>query len=163
DADVCDTTHCQVYPGVGRVSRPIEQAASATAGIFALYDGRPIEALYCTDCGGRTESSENAWRGAKPLPYLRSVEDAPAPGQPPYCVIDRDHCWQIELSPARVKQLVGSVDRLRAAITAETEGGHAREIAFFQAPAAASDDEEDPGDAEPLAATPLKSFRASQW
>src|SRR5439155_7750555 len=35
--DLCDTTHCQVYPGIGRVPKSIDAAVAATTGIYTLY------------------------------------------------------------------------------------------------------------------------------
>ncbi|MCL6615331.1 MAG: SpoIID/LytB domain-containing protein, partial [Firmicutes bacterium] len=49
----------------------IERAVQETRGIVLLYDGRPIEAVYHSTCGGRTEDAAAVW--GRPVPYLKSV------------------------------------------------------------------------------------------
>jgi stage II sporulation protein D len=49
----------------------INEAVNETAGQVALYDGKPIEALFFSTSSGQTENSEDYY-GSK-LPYLRSV------------------------------------------------------------------------------------------
>lgn len=68
--DLCATPACQVYRGVG-AERPLsDEAVSETAGEVLTYDGQPIDALYTSTCGGRTENAENVFSEAKP--YLVS-------------------------------------------------------------------------------------------
>ncbi len=50
------------------------RAVDETRGIIATYDGEPINALYTSTCGGRTEDSENIFNQA--VPYLRGRECA---------------------------------------------------------------------------------------
>jgi len=50
----------------------INEAVDSTRGEIILYDSQPIDALYCSTCGGRTESSEAVWGGK--IPYLSSVK-----------------------------------------------------------------------------------------
>lgn len=50
----------------------ISEAVDATAGQIAVYLGKPIDPVYHSTCGGRTENSEDVW--ANVVPYLRSVE-----------------------------------------------------------------------------------------
>src|SRR5207244_10487703 len=45
-----------------------------TRGVIATYNGEPINALYTSTCGGRTEDSENIFNEA--VPYLRGRECA---------------------------------------------------------------------------------------
>lgn len=68
-ANVCTTTHCQVWKNV-RFSRT-DQAVEATRGVFATYRGSIIRAFYFGHCDGRTRNSEDVWVQA--LPYCRSV------------------------------------------------------------------------------------------
>ncbi|HEX6989885.1 MAG TPA: stage II sporulation protein D [Bacillota bacterium] len=49
----------------------IEQAVEATRGLILMYDGRPIDAVYHSTSGGRTEAAEYVW--GQPVPYLTSV------------------------------------------------------------------------------------------
>jgi len=49
----------------------IEEAVAATRGLIVTFGGLPIDPVYHSTCGGRTENSEDVWQEA--LPYLRSV------------------------------------------------------------------------------------------
>ncbi|MGQ9778769.1 MAG: stage II sporulation protein D [Bacillota bacterium] len=49
----------------------IERAVWETRGIILLYEGRPIEAVYHSTCGGRTEDAAAVW--GRSFPYLISV------------------------------------------------------------------------------------------
>lgn len=78
DADLCTTTHCQVWtPATDPRS---DAAIEATAGVVAVFQGRIIHALYFAACDGRTRSIEEVWPQYS-VPYLRSVV-CPAPQQP---------------------------------------------------------------------------------
>lgn len=68
-ANVCTTTHCQVWKNE-RYTRT-DQAVEATRGVFATYRGSIIRAFYFGHCDGRTRNSEDVWVQA--LPYCRSV------------------------------------------------------------------------------------------
>lgn len=69
--DICDTDTCQVYFGAGTEDPLATQAVNETRGVVATYNGQPINALYSSTCGGRTESVENIFD--EKLPYLVSV------------------------------------------------------------------------------------------
>ena len=73
--DLCDNQNCQAYGGVRSESERTQAAVAATAGIVAVFNGAPIDALYSANAGDVTESSEHVWGTA--VPYLRSV---PSPG-----------------------------------------------------------------------------------
>jgi len=94
--DICATTSCQVYAGVGVVRGPDgDRWASAierTAGEVLLYEGKPAQAMYHSTSGGRTEPIEDIF-ASTPKPYLAGAE---SPGEPsPY--VD----WSYEI-PAHV-------------------------------------------------------------
>jgi peptidoglycan hydrolase-like amidase len=69
--DICATDACQVYLGAGTEDALASQAVMETRGVIATYDGKPINALYSSTCGGRTENAENVF-GEK-VPYLVST------------------------------------------------------------------------------------------
>lgn len=71
--DLCTTTHCQVYTGVGAEKAASTAAIRATEGEVLFYGSEPIDALFHTDSGGMTENSENVWGSF--VPYLRAVKD----------------------------------------------------------------------------------------
>ncbi|MBC7235774.1 MAG: SpoIID/LytB domain-containing protein [Chloroflexi bacterium] len=69
-ADVCTTTHCQVWKPVHYDST--DRAVEDTHGIVARdAQGHIISAFYFAHCDGHTRNSEEVWGNA--LPYCRSV------------------------------------------------------------------------------------------
>jgi stage II sporulation protein D len=74
--DLLATDRSQVYNGVESEQELSTRAVVETAGLVIYYNNEPINALYTSTCGGRTENYENMFSG-KPVPYLRSVSCAP--------------------------------------------------------------------------------------
>lgn len=77
--DICDSTACQVYYGMNSQKEISDKAVDETKGIFALYTGEPILALYSSTAGGITEDWKNVYAYNQPQaldkPYLKSVVD----------------------------------------------------------------------------------------
>ncbi|MFW6238574.1 MAG: stage II sporulation protein D [Bacillota bacterium] len=84
EADVCtDVNHCQAYlsPAELRVRwgvlnyyynrKRIYSALEATRGEILVYQGEPVEALYHSNSGGRTENAVHVW--GTDVSYLQSV------------------------------------------------------------------------------------------
>ena len=69
--DVCATDACQVYFGARTEDSLATQAVTDTRGVVATYDGKPINALYSSTCGGRTEDAQNIFQ--EKVPYLVST------------------------------------------------------------------------------------------
>jgi peptidoglycan hydrolase-like amidase len=70
--DICATTTCQVYQGVG-VEHPLsDRAVAETAGLVATWGGRPIDAMYHSTCAGHTEDAA-ALLPERAAPYLKGV------------------------------------------------------------------------------------------
>ncbi|HEX4998114.1 MAG TPA: SpoIID/LytB domain-containing protein [Terriglobia bacterium] len=69
--DICNTDACQVYNGASTEHPLSSQAVRETRGAIAIYGGRPINALYSSTCGGRTENAENIFQDK--TPYLVST------------------------------------------------------------------------------------------
>jgi stage II sporulation protein D len=69
--DICNTDACQVYFGAGTEDPLASEAVAETRGVIATYEGKPINALYSSTCGGRTENADNIFE--EKLPYLVSV------------------------------------------------------------------------------------------
>ena len=68
--DLCATSACQVYRGYA-AERPLSNAAvTETAGEVLTFDGKLVDALYTSTCGGRTENAENVF--SQKEPYLVS-------------------------------------------------------------------------------------------
>jgi len=72
--DILPTTRSQVYRGLTSENPLSTRAVDETRGVVATYNGEPINALYTSTCGGRTEDSENIFNQA--IPYLRGRECA---------------------------------------------------------------------------------------
>ena len=70
--DLCDTPACQVYAGAGVEHRLSNRAVAETAGLVAVFDGEPIDAMYTSTCGGHTENSAELFSG-RAQPYLAGV------------------------------------------------------------------------------------------
>ena len=92
--NMCDSTHCQLYTGLGAVSAKARAASFATYGELLLYKGEPAAAFYHSVCGGRTEDMTFVWP-YEYKPYLVSVRDGP-PGRP-YCSIAPGFTWKTKL------------------------------------------------------------------
>lgn len=72
--DILPTTRSQVYRGLTSENPLSTRAVDETRGVIATYQGEPINALYTSTCGGRTEDSEKIFNDA--VPYLRARECA---------------------------------------------------------------------------------------
>lgn len=72
--DVCSTTHCQAYPGLGGENERTRRAAAETAGIRAWYNGALAHTYYYSSSGGGSEDVRNVW-GSIGYPYLCGVTD----------------------------------------------------------------------------------------
>jgi stage II sporulation protein D len=70
--DLLPTTRSQVYGGLSTEHPLSTRAVEETRGIVATYKDEPINALYTSTCGGRTEDVENIFNEA--TPYLRGRE-----------------------------------------------------------------------------------------
>src|SRR5205809_255852 len=69
--DICATDACQVYFGAGTEDPLASRAVTETHAVIATYDDKPINALYSSTCGGRTENAENIFD--ERVPYLVST------------------------------------------------------------------------------------------
>lgn len=72
--DLLPTTRSQVYRGLVSENTLSSRAVDETRGMIATYDGEPINALYTSTCGGRTEDAENIFNS--PVAYLKGRECA---------------------------------------------------------------------------------------
>ncbi|MCU0239953.1 MAG: SpoIID/LytB domain-containing protein [Pyrinomonadaceae bacterium] len=79
--DVFPTTMSQVYKGSNSETAMGNQAVTETKGVLALYQNKPIRAMYTSTCGGRTEDVKNIYTDYD-APYLKGVECAI--GEPKY-------------------------------------------------------------------------------
>lgn len=98
----------------------IEEAVKSTRGEILLYDSQPIDALYCSTCGGRTESASAVWGGK--ISYLQPVKCND-------CVQSQHYHEEIELANSSILRLVGGNDtQLKIKVLSRTPGGRAQKI-----------------------------------
>jgi stage II sporulation protein D len=75
---ICATTSCQVYRGLGVAEGPYGErwraAVGQTAGQVLLHQGRPADTLYFSTSNGRTYGNDEIF-GSSPVPYLRPVTE----------------------------------------------------------------------------------------
>ncbi len=68
--DFCDTTHCQFLREPPPSNHPAREAALQTRGLVLSFQGKPVEALYSSRCGGRTYSLAEVGMQAEAYPYF---------------------------------------------------------------------------------------------
>ncbi|MBE6871692.1 MAG: stage II sporulation protein D [Ruminococcaceae bacterium] len=89
DSAVCtDSSHCMAYLSLSSAQEKwgkdwtdkywqnIVDAVADTEGEILVYDGEPINALFCAASCGKTEASIEVWGGSD-VPYLQSVDSEP--------------------------------------------------------------------------------------
>ncbi|MDR2437165.1 MAG: SpoIID/LytB domain-containing protein, partial [Endomicrobium sp.] len=59
--DLCSTTHCQVYGGLGVETKKTNQAVSETRGEVLTFKGNLAQTVFHSTCGGRTEDPKYIW------------------------------------------------------------------------------------------------------
>lgn len=91
--DLCSITHCQVYGGADSEDDRSNKAVYDTAGEILKYDGRIINTLYHSSCGGRTEDVKNVWNDSKSEnpEYLTGVKCG-------FCEKDKWYDWSAAIS-----------------------------------------------------------------
>jgi stage II sporulation protein D len=115
--DVCSTSDCQVYRGIGVEHPRTDQAVADTAGQVLTYRGVYARTYYHADSGGVVASSAEVWGGS--IPYLSAFQDV---------VSDGPHRrWEVRLDPALVSATlasaghhVGAVRQVRVLATSES-------------------------------------------
>ena len=97
--DVCATTNCQKYEGVGAEHPGSDRAILETAGLVVTYNGDYAQTYYHSDSGGMIASSAEVWGGQ--IPYLTVKRDP---------VGDTPHdYWEVKLSPASIAASLASI------------------------------------------------------
>ncbi len=61
--------YSQVYTGIDKITDRTNRAVDETRGLILTYNGKPVEALFHSVCGGYLESNSTIWSSAA-LPYL---------------------------------------------------------------------------------------------
>ncbi|MGH3506848.1 MAG: SpoIID/LytB domain-containing protein [Nocardioidaceae bacterium] len=106
---ICDTTACQVYGGVGAEVRSSNDAVQATAGEILTYGGKPAFTQFSASSGG--------WTSAGSVPYLPAKQD-PYDDFPGNSV----HTWTTKVSAASLEALHPNIGRLVKLRVTQREG-----------------------------------------
>lgn len=128
--DICNTTCCQVYEGMKRVTASSSKAVEQTYGEYAWYNGSLIEAVYSSHDGGATESAVNVW--GSNVPYLVGKYDpyeASVANQVP------NYNWTVTYTAQELTDLLNSKGYTNSGIvdfrvTKTSPTGNAIEITF---------------------------------
>ncbi len=59
--DLCDTVHCAAYNGVNWETNKTNKLILETMGEIAIYNNRPITAVFSSNSGGYSENSKEIW------------------------------------------------------------------------------------------------------
>ncbi len=97
---ICDTTACQVYGGVGGEDSRSNAAVRATARQILTFGGKPAFTQFSASSGG--------WTSAGSVPYLTAKED-------PYDGWDGNyvHDWSVTVDAGRLERSHPSIGTLR--------------------------------------------------
>jgi len=123
DYDICATSACQVYAGIGGVEGAYgdrwRAAVERTAGEILLYRGRPAMAVYSSTSGGRTRAAVDVF--GTDVPYLQAVDspDEPSPFVEWRFGLDLDQMTAL-LDEADL--LHGELQEIRTRVTPDGEG-----------------------------------------
>jgi len=105
--DLCDSTHCQLYRSKRATETdtdPAARAVATTRGEVITFDGRVIQALFHSSCGGHTTSAGAVWGGTE-MPYLRPVPDW-------FCARPASATnWEFSIDEASLRQALNSDTR----------------------------------------------------
>lgn len=118
--DLCDTTACQVYRGVGVETPRGNAAVKATAGVVLTYRGGLALTQFASSNGGHSAQGDH--------PYL-------APKRDPYDGAVRSQAWSRTVTAAQIAQRwpgVGTVQRIQVTSRdgAGAWGGRVRSVAI---------------------------------
>lgn len=104
----------------------ITQTVKDTTGLIITYQGRPIDAVYHSTSGPRTENSEDVW--GKYYPYLRSVACPYCQHSPRYT---EEKVMTLEEFRARLKLQnisIAASSKTLLRVSGVTEGGRVKEV-----------------------------------
>ncbi|MGN6721204.1 MAG: SpoIID/LytB domain-containing protein [Marmoricola sp.] len=112
--DICDTTMCQVYGGMGAEAAASNQAVAATKGSYLSYGGKPAFTQFSASNGG--------WESYGGYPYLPSKLDPYTPTAEE--VYGRSYSWSKPNTPvAPLQNAYPSIGTLKSVTITSREGG----------------------------------------
>ena len=138
DTDVCtDSTHCMAYWSEEKMReqwgadyetyhQKIVQAVQDTAGQVMLYNGSPVQALFHSASGGRTEDAQAVWGTA--CPYLTSVDSGGEEESGQYSAVKRMTAQELAQTLNKAFEGAGLTQesvRTQFTVRSRTESGRA--------------------------------------
>jgi stage II sporulation protein D len=72
--DLCSTTHCQVYKGLGVEAHSSNQAILEVQNEILTYVEKPAQTVFHENCGGHTEDPKYVWNWNNTPSYLKGVK-----------------------------------------------------------------------------------------
>ena len=131
NVDVTNDTYSQVYRGSAG-SATTDAAVEATAGQYITYNGKLIDAMYCSSTGGATEDSENVFYSA--VAYLRGRVD---PYEAAADDINTNASWTETLTGSEIANIVNgyghSLGTVQSIETEPSDSGNVIGITFKDA------------------------------
>ncbi len=107
----------QVYKGNSSDFR-VAYAVEKTAGEILTFEGKPIESLYHSTCGGKTENAEEVF--AKSYPYLKPVESS--------CETSPYWVWERRIPLSEIEKSLNIPGIKEIAIKSYTTTGRVKEL-----------------------------------
>jgi peptidoglycan hydrolase-like amidase len=107
--DICDSTSCQVYAGMGGEAASTNAAVDATAGQTLLYNGQPAFTEFSSSNGGFSTDGGQ--------PYLVAQAD-PWDGAAP----NSEHSWTAQITAAQLEASFPAVGHLTALSVTQRDG-----------------------------------------
>ena len=103
--DLYADTRDQVYSGVASETAAVWQAVRGTAGQVLRYHGEVVDAYFHSTSGYSTAGVEEAFKTARPQPYLRPVSDARGGGRY-YCELSPRFRWREEWDGRKLRTIL---------------------------------------------------------
>lgn len=127
--DLCSTTHCQAYPGMGRIGTNTTRAAEETAGQYVWYGSEIAETYYFSSDGGATEDAKNVW--TQDIPYLKGVVD---PWEANVTNSISNYNWSVTYTKSELEQKLRAggrnIGNLGSVMVNPTAAGNAKSVTF---------------------------------
>lgn len=103
--DVRASVADQAYGGVEVENDLATAAVAATRGLVLRYEGRVVDALYSSTCGGTTAEGSEVFRAASPA-YFRRVSDRVPGSTRYYCDIAPRFQWHRSYSRSQLDEVI---------------------------------------------------------
>lgn len=109
----------QVYKGNNSIIQ-VSYAVRNTAGEVLIYNGKPIEALYHSTCGGMTEDPEEVF--GKSYPYLKPVGSL--------CELSPYWVWERKIPVAEIENLLNLKGIKKVTNNSRTSTGRVKDLSI---------------------------------